>query len=262
MLKHLRHSRSGFTLVELLTVIGIIAALIAMLLPVLSKARVAALRLQCSSNQRQIAMAIMMYAQEHDGYAPIASYKHIGDDFNASGYYTTWYCRFSAGQYMHIKTRGQDYMPSTVAEGTSNKFDPAASFLYCSAYYLNPPKVNSEIGIGVNVRSGAYLFTASSGTTPQRRLSAVLHPTQMVMLCDVTGGYIWEKMFPNEGYPYNGKPNSASIAYRHGNASCVTFCDGHGEVFINDKPLQSNIGYQTGLHAAWLSGSIAKAYNK
>jgi prepilin-type processing-associated H-X9-DG protein/prepilin-type N-terminal cleavage/methylation domain-containing protein len=65
--------KNAFTLVELLVVIGIIAALIAMLLPALQKARQAALTISCASNQRQLTMAAMMFANEHQGYIPTCS---------------------------------------------------------------------------------------------------------------------------------------------------------------------------------------------
>jgi prepilin-type N-terminal cleavage/methylation domain-containing protein/prepilin-type processing-associated H-X9-DG protein len=63
--------RSGFTLVELLVVIGIIVVLIAILLPVLNKAREQARTVHCQSNIRQILMAMFCYADDNRGVLPI-----------------------------------------------------------------------------------------------------------------------------------------------------------------------------------------------
>src|SRR5690349_7996581 len=57
--------RVAFTLVELLVVIGIIALLIAILMPALSKARDQANMIKCMSNMRQIGTAYLMHASEH-----------------------------------------------------------------------------------------------------------------------------------------------------------------------------------------------------
>ena len=67
---HTSRCRAAFTLVELLVVIGIIAALIALLLPALRKAREAANQVKCMSNMRQICQATISFAGEHKGLMP------------------------------------------------------------------------------------------------------------------------------------------------------------------------------------------------
>lgn len=63
-----RLTRRGFTLVELLVVIGIIAVLIAILLPTLARARDQAKSAQCLSNLRQIGQGLMLYTNANKGF--------------------------------------------------------------------------------------------------------------------------------------------------------------------------------------------------
>ncbi len=73
---------NGFTLVELLVVIGIIAILIALLMPALKRARQASKAIQCALNVRQLATAYVMYLGESKGNT--ICYAGTADKFNAS----------------------------------------------------------------------------------------------------------------------------------------------------------------------------------
>jgi prepilin-type N-terminal cleavage/methylation domain-containing protein len=66
-----RASRSGFTLVELLVVVGIIAVLVGILLPTLNRAREAAKRTACLANLRSLGQLVVMYANMNKGQIPI-----------------------------------------------------------------------------------------------------------------------------------------------------------------------------------------------
>jgi prepilin-type N-terminal cleavage/methylation domain-containing protein/prepilin-type processing-associated H-X9-DG protein len=76
--------RQGFTLVELLVVIGIIALLISILMPALTKARNQALLVKCANQSRQIYMACLMFAQDNKGHLPRAAVGP-GSDGNGAG---------------------------------------------------------------------------------------------------------------------------------------------------------------------------------
>src|SRR5687767_12767763 len=81
----LRPHRKGFTLVELLVVIGIIALLISILMPSLARARASAISVDCQARMRTIGQAMQMYAAQFKGMLP-ASTNWVPDSAATSGY--------------------------------------------------------------------------------------------------------------------------------------------------------------------------------
>lgn len=69
----------ALTLIELLVVLAIIAVLVGLALPALSRARETARRIVCLSNLRQMSVAVNVYLTEHDGYFPPAQYGDVRD---------------------------------------------------------------------------------------------------------------------------------------------------------------------------------------
>ena len=76
-----RRKSSGFTLIELLVVIAIIAILAAILFPVFQKVRENARRTACTSNMKQIGLAVIQYCQDSDNIVPLGGMD--GNDYDS-----------------------------------------------------------------------------------------------------------------------------------------------------------------------------------
>ncbi|MFA5240214.1 MAG: prepilin-type N-terminal cleavage/methylation domain-containing protein [Phycisphaerae bacterium] len=106
--------RKGFTLVELLVVIGIIAVLMGVLLPTLNTVKRTAQRVVCGSNQASVGKAMLLYANDHDGEFPKAG--GAGARWGTSGKILNW--------------------KSTTAMATTYWGPPPASVTITSSLYL------------------------------------------------------------------------------------------------------------------------------
>ena len=148
--------RPGFTLVELLVVIGIIAILIAVLMPALRRAREAAHAAQCSSNQRQLMMAFLMFANEHNGRLP-GNYWDAREQSDPEK--RDWLIGDNPGRgnplaqvadapekgtiFRYVNNAAVYRCPSMIADGTSQgsgsngKFDYAAFIVFSGARVTN-----------------------------------------------------------------------------------------------------------------------------
>jgi prepilin-type N-terminal cleavage/methylation domain-containing protein/prepilin-type processing-associated H-X9-DG protein len=142
--------RPAFTLVELLVVIGIIALLIAILLPALSKARRQSLQVKCASALRQVGMGFQLYSNDQNGWWPVAKL----DPTQLNPTITTYYI-------------GNDVFTANTPAYWYNFIGPyvaAASLGYASTSAANQAQANDTVIWGCPAWTG-YISTTSNTTT-------------------------------------------------------------------------------------------------
>ncbi|RYG40211.1 DUF1559 domain-containing protein, partial [bacterium] len=156
-------ARCGFTLVELLVVIGIIALLISILLPALNKARESANTVKCASNLKQIYLAATNYAAQYRGYIMPASASTAPNTNPLMPYHTNmqynWWGTELAGRGMGVKV-----LPFDPADNQAEK-DAIESALARTRKYFDCPSFSKDtvLNNGGYQWEGEYSYNTNLG---------------------------------------------------------------------------------------------------
>jgi prepilin-type N-terminal cleavage/methylation domain-containing protein/prepilin-type processing-associated H-X9-DG protein len=184
--------RNGFTLVELLVVVAILAVLAGLLFPVLAQARARARQATCLSNVRQIGTAFALYAQDFDERLP-DFHADLGSAANAL-HLPYWHDRFCCGLLL--------------APGQSSFVTLLVPYLRTSAVTFCPADTK-KAPEGRSVTSYEYKAWLARG----RSLAEVPRPAGMALL--------WEQ------WAYHDGNNEHASEYDRRTAMNILFVDGH-----------------------------------
>lgn len=210
------HPRRGFTLVELLVVIAVIAILASVLLPALASARRSAVTARCTSNLRQFGLASQMYWDDHDG----AAFRYRGGVTNGGDlFWFGWLERGTEGRRRFDPTPGALW-PYLAAQGVA-----VCGALRTYAPDFKPKAAGGTGGYGYN------LALAAPFDQPQVRIGVVRVPTEFAIFADAAQVNDFQAPATPD-HPlleefYYVTTNEPTAHFRHGDRANVAFADGH-----------------------------------
>lgn len=236
MMTQRTYERHAFTLIELLVVIAIIAILASMLLPALARAKDRAKKAQCISNNKQIALAIVMYASDNaDSLPPL----NAGTWSGSSATSTNWWLQIlDNGHYITATAQSNNVWRCPAVQDS----DIQAS----TVNYYKSPCEGYGPSEGNDITEGIFRY-ALNGTAAlgSKKLTQIVRVSQIWLIGDIgvpKANPTVDKMplayytevTTKQPSPATGWTTAASYkqpACRHSGEAVFSLCDGHVEAW-------------------------------
>jgi prepilin-type N-terminal cleavage/methylation domain-containing protein/prepilin-type processing-associated H-X9-DG protein len=242
--------RSGFTLVELLVVIGIIALLISILLPALSKAREQANKVACLSNLRQLGIAMISYCTDNRGNFPRpATSAKLDEDW------IYWQAGREPKDGRIVPYLGGSFLPRLFRCPSDSEYNSHKNKFILS-YTINETMSLAAQGIagvqpgnhGTHGGPAAGESKTSPNTPSTIKLTQIYRPAEKIMIIDESSTTIDDGCWAPENYTASSLSNV--LSNRHDRATetaknlnagrgNAVFADGHADFIERAKAMDT-----------------------
>jgi len=224
----IRRQGGGFTLLELLVSVGVIIVFISLSLVMTGKMRESSAQSKCASQMRQLHVAVMQHALDHNGYLiPSDSGSNPKNGMRAN---IRWYQRIWPGVLKYASPL-TDYIEGEALGRISVCPNNAEQF---TGHTVDGIILKSQFGWPYAVNSVVIVSSARSDDGRFVRLLDLKNPAQTPMMSDSRKGSEWGQLWEGSFVPH---PNQSRIGTPHGGKTNVVWMDGHISTMTREELL-------------------------